>query len=213
MPSSTLTDTMLICLSSGNNNDDSVATSDQTTGTSGLHSGTGNQTLTGEGSHLASSNTTTQTTTSTSTGFGNTQGTAGPHSSNLANKADPRVDSDLDGSRTVGAGNTTSAGYGSSTSGAFPDDPIADSGVTGRNTTSTGLGNTQNTGISSGTAGPHTSNLANRADPRVDSDLDGSRTVGAGNTTSAGYGSSNTSQRNTGFSGVRIHDQYIGPGI
>lgn len=36
--------------------------------------------------------------------------TAGPHSSSLANKADPRVDSDLDGSRTAG-----SAGYGSET--------------------------------------------------------------------------------------------------
>lgn len=36
-------------------------------------------------------------------------GAAGPHSSNLANKADPRVDSDLDGSRTAG-----STGYGSS---------------------------------------------------------------------------------------------------
>lgn len=36
--------------------------------------------------------------------------TAGPHSSNLANKADPRVDSDLDGSRT-----TPTTGYGSGT--------------------------------------------------------------------------------------------------
>ena len=44
-------------------------------------------------------------------GTGITGGTtAGPHSSSLANKADPRVDSDLDGSRT--AGNT---GYGSGT--------------------------------------------------------------------------------------------------
>jgi hypothetical protein len=46
--------------------------------------------------------------------------TAGPHGSNLANKADPRVDSDLDGSRTVGntggVSNTTSAGTGYGTS-------------------------------------------------------------------------------------------------
>ena len=42
-----------------------------TTGTSGLSSGT------------------------TGAGYGNTSTNAGPHSSNLANKADPRVDSDL----------------------------------------------------------------------------------------------------------------------
>ena len=33
----------------------------------------------------------------------NTRSTAGPHNSNIANKLDPRVDSDLDGSRTVGS--------------------------------------------------------------------------------------------------------------
>ncbi len=38
------------------------------------------------------------------------QSTSSPHSSHLANKADPRVDSDLDGSRTVG-----NVGYGSGT--------------------------------------------------------------------------------------------------
>lgn len=37
--------------------------------------------------------------------------TAGPHSSNLANRADPRIDSDLDGSRGLGAG-TTGSGSG-----------------------------------------------------------------------------------------------------
>lgn len=35
---------------------------------------------------------------------------AGPHSSNLANKADPRVDSDLDGSRIAGTGGATAVG-------------------------------------------------------------------------------------------------------
>lgn len=70
--------------------------------------------------------------------------TAGPHSSNLANKADPRVDSDLSGSRYEP----------SSTSG-----PGLSSGHTGAYGTTTG---------------PHSSNLANKADPRVDSDRDGS---------------------------------------
>lgn len=70
--------------------------------------------------------------------------TAGPHSSNLANKADPRVDSDLSGSRYEPT----------STSG-----PGLSSGHTGAYGTTTG---------------PHSSNLANKADPRVDSDRDGS---------------------------------------
>ncbi|KUJ15887.1 uncharacterized protein LY89DRAFT_540670, partial [Mollisia scopiformis] len=100
--------------------------------------------------------------TGTGTGVTGTSGsttTAGPHSSNLANKVDPRVDSDMDGSRNMGAvtGNTGASAY------------------TG-NTSNTGYGTTGTTGgISHSTnAGPHNSNLANKADPRVDSDLDGS---------------------------------------
>lgn len=41
---------------------------------------------------------------------GNTTHTAGPHSSDLANRADPRVDSDLDGRKGLG---TSTAGTGS----------------------------------------------------------------------------------------------------
>ncbi|KLJ12708.1 hypothetical protein EMPG_12287 [Blastomyces silverae] len=41
-----------------------------------------------------------------SVGSGTASRTAGPHDSNVANKLDPRVDSDLDGSRTVGGGAT-----------------------------------------------------------------------------------------------------------
>ena len=97
--------------------------------------------------------------------------TAGPHSSNLENKMDPRVDSDRDG--RSGMGNTgvgsTGSGYGSNT------------GVG-----STGSGYGSNT-----TAGPHSSNLENKMDPRVDSDRDGRS--GLGNTgvgsTGTGYGS------------------------
>jgi hypothetical protein len=33
----------------------------------------------------------------------NSKKTAGPHQSNLMNKVDPRVDSDLDGSKTIGS--------------------------------------------------------------------------------------------------------------
>lgn len=104
-------------------------------------------------------------------------GTSGPHSSNLENKMDPRVDSDRDGSRNMGAATGHGAGYGSGTTG---------SGY-GSGTTGSGYG-------TSG-AGPHSSNLGNKTDPRVDSD--GSRGYGTGATgtgtgTGTGYGDSTT---------------------
>jgi hypothetical protein len=78
---------------------------------------------------------------------------AGPHSSNLANKADPRVDSDFDNrARHQNLGGT---------------DAPAGSSYT-----------TPGSGAAQQTAGPHDSNIANKLDPRVDSDLDNSRTVG-----------------------------------
>lgn len=102
----------------------------------------------------------------------------GPHSSSLANKADPRVDSDLDGSRKMGAASTTHHG-------------TTGTGLTGthHNTTGTGVTGTHgNTGVSG--AGPHDSKLANKMDPRVDSDLDGSRNMGAAGTTGIRHGQS-----------------------
>lgn len=47
---------------------------------------------------------------------GHSSTTSGPHSSNLENKMDPRVDSDRDGSRNMGASGTT-GGYGSGPAG------------------------------------------------------------------------------------------------
>jgi hypothetical protein len=41
-------------------------------------------------------------------GSGTAQNTAGPHNSDTMNKLDPRVDADMDGSKTVG-GNRTHA--------------------------------------------------------------------------------------------------------
>jgi len=97
--------------------------------------------------------------------------TSGPHNSNIANKVDPRVDSDRDGSYTVG-GNTTSSGYtGTGMTGTTGHSGY--SGMSGTGTTGTGT-------HSKTTAGPHSSDMANKLDPRVDSDLDGSRTVGSG---------------------------------
>jgi len=86
------------------------------------------------------------TTTGHSTTSGTSEGVAGPHNSRVANAADPRVDSDLDNSRNAGAASHNA-------------------GLTG-----TGAGySSTNTG-STTTAGPHSSNLANKVDPRVDSD-------------------------------------------
>jgi len=80
---------------------------------------------------------------STSHTTGTAEGVHGPHSTRVANAADPRIDSDLDGSRNAGAHthNATGTGYTGTT--------------TGQTTT----------------AGPHSSNLANKLDPRVDSNL------------------------------------------
>jgi len=98
---------------------------------------------------------------STATGAGYGSSTTGPqHSSGMANKLDPRVD-------------TTSYGAGQTGTG------VGNHGVGGTgvgSTTGTGYGSTgtgDRGGLSSSTnAGPHNSNLANKADPRVDSDLD-----------------------------------------
>merc|ERR1711964_339194 len=119
---------------------DSTTGTTGTTGYSGTHAG--NHSGTHTGTHGGISNSTN----------------AGPHESNLANKADPRVDSDLDGK-----GNR----HGANTGGVF--------GASGSHATA-GSGTAQNT------AGPHNSDMMNKIDPRVDSDRDGSKTYG-GNAT------------------------------
>jgi len=83
---------------------------------------------------------------------------AGPHNSNIANKADPRVDSDLDGRRNR---------HGAATGGIM--------GAYGSHATP-GSGTAQNT------AGPHNSDTLNKIDPRVDADRDGSNTIGGNKT-------------------------------
>jgi hypothetical protein len=88
------------------------------------------------------------------------EGTYGPHSGRVANAADPRVDSDRDHRGTSGHA------FGSTN-------------TTGRNV---GLENTYASGPASNTAGPHKSDMLNKADPRVDSDLDGSKTYGGNKT-------------------------------
>lgn len=79
--------------------------------------------------------------------------TAGPHSSNMENKIDPRVDSDLDGSRNMGTRGGTSSGYGSNTSG----------------TTGSGYGSS-NTGTTGKKPG-----LMDKLNPMKDTDGDGKK--------------------------------------
>ncbi|KAJ9422048.1 hypothetical protein FOXG_05414 [Fusarium oxysporum f. sp. lycopersici 4287] len=135
------------------------------------------------------------------------EGSVGPHSSRVANAADPRVDSDLDSSRRTGGigatggmgGNTYdhtttgTSGFSSHGAGAHGPTGTHTSGLGG--TGSTGTYGSTGTGTGAGlggagsgygtgpgpapnTAGPHKSDALNKADPRVDSDLDGSKTVG-----------------------------------
>ncbi|KAF5876944.1 putative cell surface protein [Botrytis fragariae] len=84
---------------------------------------------------------------------------AGPHNSNIANTADPRVDSDLSSTGNRHGASTGHSAFGVSGSHATP-----------------GSGTAQNT------AGPHNSDMLNKADPRVDADLDGSKTLGGNKT-------------------------------
>lgn len=92
--------------------------------------------------------------TTGTTGGLSSSSNAGPHNSNIANKVDPRVDSDLDG-----RGNRVGASTG---------------GITGAH----GSHATPGSGTAQNTAGPHNTDFVNKIDPTVDSDMDGSRTAG-----------------------------------
>ncbi|KAJ4006847.1 hypothetical protein NW752_000932 [Fusarium irregulare] len=153
------------------------------TGT-GMH-GTHSENMPGHSTGLGSTGGMTGTHSS-----GLPEGTAGPHSSRAANAADPRVDSDLDSSRRTGGlggstyNQTTTGTSGLSSHGAGAHGPTGthSSGLSGTNTgahmgENTAYG-TNNPGPAPKTAGPHKSDMLNKADPRVDSNLDGSKTVG-----------------------------------
>ncbi|KAK3948088.1 hypothetical protein QBC32DRAFT_222770 [Pseudoneurospora amorphoporcata] len=117
------------------------------------------------------------------------EGTAGPHNSRVANAADPRVDSDMDGSHRKVAGHGE-YGSGHAYGSGHPETYTHGANTTygGSNNTGTYAGThtgthtgTHNThGTSEGAYGPHSSRAANALDPhpRVDSDRDGSRTAG-----------------------------------
>lgn len=97
-------------------------------------------------------------------------GGSGPHSSNLENKLDPRVDSDRDGSRNLGA---TSGDYGHNRvgTGNYSD-------VGNPNTTGSGYG----PGATGSSYSPNTPvkkpGLLDRLNPLKDTDGDGKKGVG-----------------------------------
>lgn len=97
------------------------------------------------------------------------QTTAGPHSSNLENKVDPRVDSDMDGSRNMGArgAGTSGTGYGSNTTG------------TGYGSSTSGTGYGSNTTGTTGTSGTthKKPGLMDKLNPMKDTDGDGKKGV------------------------------------
>jgi len=130
--------------------------------------GKGNMGAASYGPGANNTNSGTTGTYGSSTSYGTT--TAGPHDSNLLNKADPRVDSDRDGSANMGA-----ASYG----------PGAQNTGTFEGAKHTGFNADQG-------AGPHSSNLANKLDPRVDSDRDGSTNFGAAQTGPGAYNNTST---------------------
>jgi len=134
-----------------------------TTGTHGTHTGT-------HGTHTGTTGGLASTGTHGTTGYGNTSTNTGPHDSNLANKADPRVDSDRDH-----RSNPTSSGLGSNTGAYGSTGTHGTHGTTGSHNVTGGL---NNPGPAPNTAGPHSKDILNKVDPRVDSDRDGSKTVG-----------------------------------
>jgi len=157
------------------------------------------------GTHGTTHNTGLTGTGTAGTGYGS-NATAGPHSSNLANKVDPRVDSDMDGSRNMGAAHTGTTGgltgtHG--TTGGLTGTHNNTGGLTGTSHThgTTGVGSTGHTGTTTGTTA-HNNNLLNKVDPRVDS-----TTAGTYGGTHAG----NTTGTHTGTVGGLSHSTNAGP--
>ncbi|KAI9810900.1 MAG: hypothetical protein M1827_005759 [Pycnora praestabilis] len=83
----------------------------------------------------------------------------------------------LSGLTTAGSGTTTSAGAGYNTQSSGSAGEFKS--FFGYTTTSS----SHHTGTGSSNYGPHSSNLANKVDPRIDSDLDGRANVTGGATT------------------------------
>lgn len=124
--------------------------------------------------------------------------TSGPHRHDILNKLDPTVDSGTGGMQVL-----TGAQHNAGMAGVPGQAPVHGRGVMGSNNPYQGgnavdptlpnAGNYYTMGTNvvprnapEGTYGPHTSRLANAADPRIDSDADHRRRVGLGKGAGAG---------------------------
>ncbi|KAH9434695.1 hypothetical protein MCOR02_003660 [Pyricularia oryzae] len=135
---------------------------------------------------------------------------AGPHSSNMMNKADPRVDSDLDNRGANGVNGVNGGAYNGTSGNNYNSRGGMLDVTSGSNYNSRGGmldGTTGTQGLGSTNQGPHNSNMLNKADPRVDSDVDhratnnyGSNTTGC-SSNNAGYGSNTTGYGSSNMSG------------
>ncbi|CAI7611708.1 unnamed protein product [Penicillium bialowiezense] len=171
---------------------------------------------TSHGSTLGPTTHSTKPVTDTgATTYGSSSSNAGPHSSNIANKADPRVDSDRDHRarhEATDVGATTGVSHGSTNVGPHDSsianklDPRVDSDRDNR---------ARHENLGSTNAGPHASNVANKADPRVDSDRDnrallsGAGTPPALGSTHGTHGPGSTLGSSTGTTAA--HSTTVGP--
>jgi len=100
------------------------------------------------------------------------QGTHGPHSSKVANTADPRIDSDRDH-------RANQAGHNSGLTGTSHTTGTHTTGIHNTHGTSGLTGTSHNSHNTNTTEGPHSHSLLNKADPRIDSDRSGGYTGNA----------------------------------
>ncbi|CAL5871836.1 uncharacterized protein PFLUO_LOCUS6089 [Penicillium psychrofluorescens] len=127
--------------------------------------------------------------------------TAGPHKSNMLNEADPRVDSDMSKERNqpIGSGRFDQDVHKSSIGGAgvmhgmggsggptstktfeqAQEHGAVDHGAVGHGAVGHGAAGSSYNTSNKKTVGPHSSDMANKMDPRVDSNADGSKTIGS----------------------------------
>ncbi|KAF7560875.1 hypothetical protein G7046_g3258 [Stylonectria norvegica] len=136
------------------------------------------------------------------------EGSTGPHNSRIANAADPRVDSDRDGSKNIGGqhqntsayGNTGLTGTGHHTGDSHNTAAFGNTGLSRDNHGTHGSHNTS--GAPEGTYGTHNSRIANAADPRIDSDRDGSKNIGGHSNTTGTHGTTG------GLTGTGTHGSH-----
>lgn len=124
-----------------------------------------------------------------------------PEGGLLSGSSASRTPGEFDDSATTASVKSGIAGQpqtGSTMSGSNVNDPLDTNKALPREPGTAGSG--YNTGAPG--VGPHSSNLANKADPRVDSVLDGSRGLGSGTT---GTGS--------GLTGTSLPDRSVGRSV